>query len=249
MSIHNEQDRLKQVAGNWAAAQLRDGMIVGLGSGSTARLAVETIGQRVREGLRIIGIPTSEQTAEQAQRLGIPLATLGDYQEIDIAIDGADEVELGTLNLIKGGGGNQLREKIVAAASLRFLVIVDESKLVHRLGERAKVPVEVAPFGWQATARALEKRCGGQATLRGRLAGEPFLTDGGNYILDCSFGTISSPAELQNELDRTVGVLEHGLFLGMAGQVAIGAPEGLDSSTETPVESLIAGLASHDASG
>ena len=226
MSTPNEQDRLKQAAANWSADQLRDGMIVGLGSGSTARMAVDAIGKRVNQGLRIIGIPTSEQTAEQAQRLGIALATLGDYQEIDIAIDGADEVELGTLNLIKGGGGNQLREKIVVAASKQFLVIVDQSKLVNRLGEKAKVPVEVAQFGWQATARALEK-LSGHPGLRKKGTGEPYITDGGNYILDCAFGPISSPAQLDKDLNSVVGVLEHGLFIGMAEQVAIGAPEGV----------------------
>jgi ribose 5-phosphate isomerase A len=226
MSTPNEQDRLKQAAAAWSAEQLRDGMIVGLGSGSTSAMAVDAIGKRVKEGLKIIGIPTSEQTAEQSRQLGIALATLGEYQEIDIAIDGADEVELGTLNLIKGGGGNQLREKIVAKAAKHFLVIVDESKLVHRLGEKFRVPVEVAQFGWQATARAIEKLSGNPG-LRKRKAGEPFITDGGNYILDCAFGPIASPAELAKELDGIVGVLEHGLFIGMARQVAIGAPDGI----------------------
>src|SRR4051794_31469412 len=226
MSTPNEQDRLKQAAADWSAEQLRDGMIVGLGSGSTAAMAVDAIGKRVKQGLKIVGIPTSEHTADQAQQLRIPLATLGEYQEIDIAVDGADEVELGTLNLIKGGGGNQLREKIVAAASKQFLVIVDQSKLVHRLGEKAKVPVEVAQFGWQATARALEK-LGGHPGLREAKSGEPFITDGENYILDCAFGPIPSPADLADQLDSVTGVLEHGLFIGMAGEVAIGGPEGV----------------------
>ncbi len=222
----HEQDHLKQEAADWSAGQLENGMIVGLGSGSTARLAVNAIGARVKQGLRITGIPTSEQTADLATRLAIPLATLGEYQQIDIAIDGADEVELGTLNLIKGGGGNQLREKIVAAASSRFLVIVDRSKIVHRLGEHAKVPVEVAQFGWQATARKLEA-LQAKPELRKASDGMPFLTDGGNYILDCAFGPIASPQALQAELDSTTGVMEHGLFLGMTWQVAVGAPEGV----------------------
>jgi ribose 5-phosphate isomerase A len=226
MPTPNEQDRLKRAAADWSAEQLRDGMIVGLGSGSTSAMAVDAIGKRVKEGLKIVGIPTSEHTAEQAQQLGIPLATLGEYQEIDIAIDGADEVELGTLNLIKGGGGNQLREKIVASASKSFLVIVDQSKLANRLGEKFKVPVEVAQFGWQATARSLEK-LSGHPELRQAKTGGPFITDGGNYILDCAFGPISSPPELAKELDSVVGVLEHGLFIGMAAQVAIGGPEGV----------------------
>jgi ribose 5-phosphate isomerase A len=226
MSAPNEQDRLKQAAADWSAEQLRDGMIVGLGSGSTALMAVDAIGRRVRDGLRIIGIPTSEKTADQARTLGIPLATLGDYQQIDVAIDGADEVELGTLHLIKGGGGNQLREKIVASVAKHFLVIVDQSKLVNRLGEKFKVPVEVAQFGWQATAHSLEK-LSGHPGLRKTKTGETFITDGGNYILDCAFGPIPSPAELAKELDGVVGVLEHGLFISMAGKVAIGAPEGV----------------------
>ncbi|HZZ81404.1 MAG TPA: ribose 5-phosphate isomerase A [Gemmataceae bacterium] len=217
---------LKRAAAVRAAQQIESGMIVGLGSGSTSRLAVQAIGQRVREGLKIIGIPTSEQTATQARALGISLSTLGDHPEIDLAIDGADEVELGTLNLIKGGGGNQLREKIVAVASRRFLIIVDERKVVHQLGSRAKVPVEVAQFGWQATARRLAK-LNGNPVLRLSADNQPFVTDGGNYILDCAFGAISSPAALDRELNDVVGVVEHGLFIGVASQALVGAQEGI----------------------
>ena len=148
-----EINRLKQAAAKVAASQLQSGMIVGLGSGTTATLAVAEIGVRVQQGLKIIGIPTSEKTAKQATGLGIELSTLGDHSQIDVAIDGADEVELGTLNLIKGGGGNLLREKIVANASQRFIVVVDETKIVRQLGSHFKVPVEVAQFGWQATAQ------------------------------------------------------------------------------------------------
>ena len=219
-------DQLKRSAAKAAANQLQNGMIVGLGSGTTATLAVVEIGERVRDGLQIIGIPTSEKTANQARELGIPLSTLGDHAEIDVAIDGADEVELGTLNLIKGGGGNQLREKIVASASARFVVIVDETKIVHQLGTRAKVPVEVAQFGWQATARSLAK-LGGNPVLRLRSDKERFITDGGNYILDCAFGPILSPAALERELNDVVGVVEHGLFIGMAYQALVGAPDGV----------------------
>ena len=223
---HSAVDELKQIAAHAAAALLQDGMIVGLGSGSTARFAVAAIGARVKEGLRIIGIPTSEQTAEQARGLGIPLSTLGEYSQIDVNIDGADEVELGTLNLIKGGGGNHLREKIVATASSRFVVVVDQSKVVSRLGAHAKVPVEVAQFGWQATARILAK-LQGSPTLRRSSGGDPFVTDGGNYILDCEFGEIESPTVLQRELDSVVGVVEHGLFIGLASRVLVGTPEGV----------------------
>jgi ribose 5-phosphate isomerase A len=217
---------LKRAAARRAAAQIESGMVVGLGSGSTSRLAVEAIGQRVREGLKIIGIPTSEQTATQARALGIRLSTLGEHQEIDLAIDGADEVELGTLNLIKGGGGNQLREKIVASASRRFLVIVDERKIVHQLGSRAKVPVEVAQFGWQATARNLDN-LNGNPVLRLGSDGQPFITDGGNYILDCAFGPIASPAVLDRELNDVVGVIEHGLFIRIAVQALVGTDDGI----------------------
>ncbi|MDE3196084.1 MAG: ribose-5-phosphate isomerase RpiA [Acidobacteriota bacterium] len=217
---------LKAMAAVAWAAELRDGMVVGLGSGSTAKLVVDAIGVRVKGGLKIIGIPTSEATAEQAAGLGIPLSTLGEYPRVDVTIDGADEVELGTLNLIKGGGGNQLREKIVAAASSRFIVTIDESKLVDHLGDQRKVPVEVAQFGWQSTARSLTK-LSGVPELRTTADGKAFVTDGGNYILDCAFGRIASAEGLQRELDSVVGVVEHGLFIGMAALIVIGAPAGV----------------------
>jgi ribose 5-phosphate isomerase A len=222
----SETDELKQAAANSAALELQDGMVVGLGSGTTARLAVGAIGLRVKEGLRIVGIPTSEQTAEQARSLGIPLSTLGEYPQIDVTIDGADEVELGTLSLIKGGGGNHLREKIVATASSRLVIAVDQSKIVSHLGDRAPVPVEVAQFGWQATARTLTK-LRAVPILRLRSDGEPFVTDGGNYILDCAFGRIESAHDLRRELDSVVGVVEHGLFIGLTSLVLIGTPEGV----------------------
>jgi len=223
---HSAQDTLKRAAADFAAAQLESDMVVGLGSGSTARLMVAALGRRVKEGLRVVGVPTSEQTAEQARALGIPLATLAECPSIDVTIDGADEVELGTLNLIKGGGGNQLREKIVATASSRLTIIVDETKLVRQLGAKAKVPVEVAQFGWQATARSLSK-LNANPSLRLSSEGKPFITDGGNYILDCAFGPIESATLLQRELDSVVGVIEHGLFIGLASQVLVGTPEGV----------------------
>jgi ribose 5-phosphate isomerase A len=231
MSTPPTQDQLKQLAATAAAAQLEDGMIVGLGSGSTARMAVAAIGHRVQQGLRIIGIPTSEQTAAQATGLGIVLSTLAEYQQLDVTIDGADEVETGTLDLIKGGGGNQLREKIVANASKRLVIIVDESKIVPQLGTHAKVPVEVAQFGWPATARVLES-IKGNPGLRLRADGQPFITDGGNYILDCAFGPIPSAIALQRKLDRIVGVVEHGLFIGMTSQVVIGTAQGVQRLTK-----------------
>ncbi len=216
----------KQAAADAAVEQLRDGMVVGLGSGTTATLAVAAIGRRVQAGLRITGISTSEQIAEQARVWGIPLATLEDRDAIDLTIDGADEVETGTLNLVKGGGGNLLREKIVALASARMVVIVDDRKVVSQLGSRSAVPVEVVPFGWKTTARRIEK-AGGKPTLRLDSEGRIFRTDGGHYILDCAFGPIASARALQADLDSIVGVVEHGLFIGIAHQVLVGCPAGV----------------------
>lgn len=221
-----ERDNLKAAAATHAVAQLKDGAIVGLGSGTTAKLAVDAIGRRVKEGLRIVGIPTSEKTADQARSLGIPLSTLGEYPRIDVTIDGADEVELGTLDLIKGGGGNHLREKIVAVASSRLVIIVDKTKVVPKLGTHFKVPVEVAQFGWQSTAKFLTE-LKSTPTLRTSPDGQPFITDGGNYILDCAFGPIDSAKVLESKLDAVVGVIEHGLFIGLTSQVFVGYPDGV----------------------
>ena len=224
--MSSEVDELKRAAANWAVAQLKDGMIVGLGSRSTASFAVSEIGRLMKRGLRIVGIPTSENTAEQARSLGIPLSTLGEHPAIDVTIDGADEVELHTLNLIKGGGGNLLREKIVATASKRLVIVVDQGKLVDRLGTRASVPVEVAQFGWQSTATRLAA-LGSLPVARVDSEGRMFVTDGGNFILDCAFDAIELPADLQARLDATVGVVEHGLFIGLAAQVVVGDPGGV----------------------
>jgi ribose 5-phosphate isomerase A len=218
--------KLKKAAAEWAAALVEDGMVVGLGTGSTASLILEPLAARIRQGLRIVGIPTSERTAEQARDLGIPLSTLADHPRVDLTIDGADEVELGTLNLIKGRGGALLREKIVASASARLVIVADESKLVERLG-RGAVPVEVVPFEWQSTARRIE-RLGTRPALRLRPDGEAFVTDGGHYILDCAFGPISSAESLERELNGIVGVVEHGLFLGLADQVGVGRAGGVE---------------------
>jgi ribose 5-phosphate isomerase A len=220
------QQQFKQKAAESAVALVEDGMILGLGTGSTAKLAVDTLGKRVAGGLRVIGIPTSEATDHQARSLGIPISTLDEHPEIDLTIDGADEVELGPLNLIKGRGGALLREKIVASASKRLVIIVDESKLVDRLDSRFAVPVEVVPFGWQATARKLQA-LGAKIALRTSADGKTFVTDGGHYILDCTFGPIPSPAKLDSELNGVVGVVEHGLFLGMATQVIVAGQNGV----------------------
>jgi ribose 5-phosphate isomerase A len=216
----------KRAAAESAVNQVADGMIVGLGSGSTAALAVSALGRRVREGLRVIGIPTSERTAGQARALEIPLATLAEYAQIDVTIDGADEVDAGNLDLIKGLGGALLREKIVADASRRLVIIVDETKIVDHLGERGPVPVEVIPFGWEAAARKL-KDLGANPALRKGADGEPFRSDGGHYILDCAFGPIASTEALANELDHLVGVVEHGLFNGFTSEVHVGGASGV----------------------
>jgi ribose 5-phosphate isomerase A len=218
--------KLKKAAAEWAAALIEDGMVVGLGTGSTASLILEPLAARIRQGLRIVGIPTSESTAEQARGLGIPLSNLAGHARVDLTIDGADEVELGTLNLIKGLGGALLREKIVASASARLVIVADESKLVERLG-RGVVPVEVVPFGWQATARRIES-LGASAALRPGPDGGAFVTDGGHYILDCAFGPIASAASCDRELNGIVGVVEHGLFLGLANQVVVGRAAGVE---------------------
>jgi ribose 5-phosphate isomerase A len=218
--------KLKEEAAESAAALIEDGMVVGLGSGSTAKLVVDAIGKRVKNGLRVIGIPTSEKTATQARGLNIPLATLAQHPQIHLALDGADEVELSTLNLIKGGGGNLLREKLVAIASQRFVVVVDERKLVDQLGATFSVPVEVVPFGWQSTEQRV-KKLGANPKLRSQSNGETYITDGGHYILDCAFGPIASPSTLATNLDATVGVVEHGLFIGMTSAVVVGKPDGI----------------------
>ena len=181
--MSQDENQLKAAAAESAAAQVTDGMIIGLGSGSTAALAVSALGRRVREGLRIVGIPTSESTAAQARALGIPLTSLADESQIDMTIDGADEVEEGSLNLIKGLGGALLREKIVASASKRLVIVIHDSKLVSRLAVGGPVPVEVVPFGWLATARRLED-LGAKPSLRRDAKGETFVSDGGHYILE-----------------------------------------------------------------
>jgi ribose 5-phosphate isomerase A len=219
--------QLKQAAAIAAVAQLEDGMVVGLGSGSTATLAIAAMGKRVvEESLRIVGIPTSEKSASLARRVGISLTTLEEHPQIDLTIDGADEVELRTLNLIKGGGGDLLREKIVASSSARLVIIVDEAKLVDRLGRGFAVPVEVEPFGWQSTATRLHK-LGGKPALRLRPDGQTFVTDGGHYILDMAFGAIPSAADLDAKLNNVVGVMEHGIFVGLTSQVIVGGARGV----------------------
>ncbi len=212
----------KKAAGERAAELVDDGMIVGLGTGSTAFYAIRKLGERVREGLRIRGIPTSEQSRNQAESEGIPLIDFSDATRIDLTIDGADEIDP-AFNLIKGGGGALFREKLVAAASLREIIVADETKLKDRLGE-SPLPVEVVPFGWQYVQLKLEA-LGCRASLRIR-ENRTFVTDNGNHILDCAFGGIEEPGDLERRIGGICGVVESGLFVGLAHQIVIGKADG-----------------------
>ncbi|MFZ1130903.1 MAG: ribose-5-phosphate isomerase RpiA [Terriglobales bacterium] len=215
----------KEAAGRAAAKLVSDGEIVGLGTGSTAYFAVIALGERVQAGLKIIGIPTSVQTGDLARTVGIPLTTLDENPEIDITIDGADEVDP-NLNLIKGGGGALLREKVVASASKKMVVVADSGKVVPGLG-KFPLPVEVIPF-----ARTLiEKKIvslGASPRLRMRPDGSLFITDNGNQILDCSFGRIDNPPALAVLLSNIPGIVEHGLFIGLAKLAIVGRGDGVE---------------------
>jgi ribose 5-phosphate isomerase A len=220
-----EQDKLKRLAAEAAVAEVEDGMVLGIGTGSTAAFAIEALARRVAQGLRVVGIPTSERTAELARERGITLTSFAEHRRIDMTIDGADEVEIGSLNLIKGLGGALLREKIVASASKRMVVIVDEGKLVERLGSRAPVPVEIVPFGSEVTLDRLAAMQGRPAL---RMAGAtPFLTDGGHHIADCAFGEIEDATGLERRLAMLTGVVESGLFIGIASRVFAGTGSGV----------------------
>lgn len=218
----------KRAAAVRAAEWIRDGMVVGLGTGSTVRHLLEVLAERRAAGeLRgVVGVPTSEDTTTRATALGIPLRTLAECPEVDLTIDGADEVDP-RLRLIKGLGGALLREKIVAAASRELVVVVDDTKHVERLGTRAPLPVEVDPFG-APLQPAFLRSLGAEPELRRAAGGEPYHTDGGNLIFDCRFaGGISDPEALDAALDRRVGVFESGLFLGMASAVVVAGEEGV----------------------
>jgi ribose 5-phosphate isomerase A len=201
--------------------------VVGLGHGSTAIFAVCRIAQMLHEGQLqdIVGVPCSRQVEEEARRLGIPLTTLDEHPTIDLTIDGADEVDP-HLNVIKGGGGALLREKVVAQASRREIIVVDESKLSPALGTHWPVPVEVVPFGWLVQAAYLES-LGARPALRRDSDGSPFKTDQGNLILDCHFGPIQDPAQLAARMNERAGIVEHGLFLGLATDVIVASDQGI----------------------
>jgi ribose 5-phosphate isomerase A len=217
----------KQIAAERAVDLVQSGMVVGLGTGSTAIFATRRLAARLRDGtLRdVIGFPTSKTTADEARALGIPL--LGDDlpRAIDLTIDGADEVDP-QLDLIKGGGGALLREKIVAEASGREVIVVDESKLSPVLGTRWALPVEVIPFGWRSQLRFLTG-LGARVVVRQDASGSPFHTDQGNLTLDCSFGPIAEPQALAARLAARAGIVEHGLFLGLATDLIVAGKDGI----------------------
>jgi ribose 5-phosphate isomerase A len=220
---------LKIEAARAALAHVEDGMRLGIGTGSTAEEFIRLLGDRVKSGLTVVGVPTSERTAESCRRAGIPLTTLDETPELDLTIDGADEFDP-ELNLIKGGGGALLREKIVAAASKSMIVIADESKAVDALG-RFPLPIEVNQFGLGATELAVRRAAealGLEGTITLRRRGDaPFVTDGGHFILDASFGRIPDPRALSSLLFCVPGVVEHGLFLKLARMAIVAGADGV----------------------
>jgi len=219
------EDGQKRAAALRAVDEVEDGMVLGLGTGTTMAFVLDVLAARIAKGLKVVGIPTSNRTEDRAQQLGIPLTNFAAHRSIDLALDGADEVEEGSLNLIKGAGGALLREKIVAAASKRLVIIVDETKIVQRLGTHRPVPVEMASFGWQNVLDRLAA-AGMAPTLR-TIGGEPFRTDGGNYIADCAFAGIDEPARLDERLKAIVGVIESGIFVGLATRIVVGGTGGV----------------------
>jgi ribose 5-phosphate isomerase A len=219
-----EQEEMKKQAAEKAVQYIEEGMVVGLGTGSTVEFAIKKIGELVGNGLKIKGIPTSLKTKRLATELKIPLIDLEEHTEIDVTIDGADEVD-SNLNLIKGGGGALTREKIIAYHSKKVIIIVDETKIVKGLGCDSFLPVEVTRFGWSATKKALEG-LGCTAELR-KIMDEAFITDNQNYIIDCDFGKIADPETLEKDINNIPGVLENGLFIGLADEVIVGSKQGM----------------------
>jgi ribose 5-phosphate isomerase A len=230
MQPQSPQDEAKRAAAAKAIETfLHDGMTIGLGSGTTSRFFVRILGDRVKDGLRVVGVPSSKSTAELAQEIGIPLADLNDIEELDLTIDGADEIDPRG-RMIKGGGANLLWEKIVASASAKMVAIVDASKRVDRLG-RFPLPVEVIPFSWRSTERQIKKlfKKAGFADVRIDVRGgteKPLITDSGHYLLDCHLQEITDPDFLALNLNQIPGVVEHGLFIGIATDAAIGKTDG-----------------------
>lgn len=228
MAISEDTEALKKLAAEAALHYVKDGFVVGLGTGSTVRHLLAALEQRVRAGLKITGVPTSEETADLARKAGIPLLSDDDLWPIDVAIDGADQVDP-QLNLIKGGGGALLREKIVAAHARQVIIMVDESKRVPVLGKTFALPIEVLPFGWSNTAQAIEQ-LGGKAVRRER-NGHAFRTASGHFIVDLHMPRIEDPAELEARLNRIPGVIECGLFIGRTDVLIVGTSSGVEVQT------------------
>ena len=230
MPASSAQDEAKRAAAAKAIETfLRDGMTIGLGSGTTSRWFVRILGERVTSGLRVTGVPSSKSTGQLAQEVGVPLADLNDVSQLDLTIDGADEID-GKGRMIKGGGANLLWEKIVATASKRMVAIVDESKVVERLG-RFPLPIEVVPFAWRSTERHLQRlfKDEGFADVRIDVRGslqEPLITDSGHYLLDCHLRAIPEPESLAAKLNLIPGVVEHGLFINIATDAVVGHSSG-----------------------
>ena len=228
------RDAQRRAAAEAAAALVENDMVVGLGTGSTAAHFIDALIQRVRdENLRITAIPTSLRSDRQAREGGISIASFATVRQIDLTVDGADQILRGTLDLVKGLGGALLREKIVAAASKRLVIIADASKLVDKLGGKIPVPVEVVKFGWESTATRIEALGGAPVRRWPKESDQPFQTDGGNYILDCTFGPLADPAELEKALSHTIGVVESGLFIGMATAAFVAGTAGVEKLTRT----------------
>ncbi len=215
---------LKEVAAREAVRHVRDGMVVGLGSGSTASIAIRLLGEKVKQGWKIVGVPTSRESEDLGRAVGIPIGELKDYHAVDVTIDGADEVDP-ELNLIKGLGGALVREKIVASVTKMEIIIVDESKLVDHLCQKAPLPVEIVKFASESTMRRLE-RFGCVPKLREK-NGMVFITDNGNIIADCRFSRIDDPRKMESDLNLVPGVVDNGLFVGLAHKVIVASKDGV----------------------
>ena len=225
---------MKKLAAEKAVLYIEDGMVVGLGTGSTVEFALKKLGERIKkEKLNIKGIPTSNKTKKHATEYGIPLIDLEECTEIDLTIDGADEVD-SFFNVIKGGGGALTREKVIAYHTKRMIIIVDETKIVKGLGADFPVPVEVIKFGWHATKKSLEE-LGCTAELR-KIMDESFITDNTNYILDCDFGRIDDPETLERNINEIPGVVENGLFIGLVDDVIVGSKQGIITQNRQTIQ-------------